>query len=90
MIGKRIESIRLWTEDFARHIDYLHHNSAEHGHAQKVRDWPCSSFHRLVEKIFIPWIEDIRKKTNWPGTVMENGCVKDITLAPGFRKLHPG
>ena len=41
-------------EDFARHIDYLHHNPVKHGHTEKVRDWPYSSFHRFVEKNVYP------------------------------------
>ena len=34
--------------DFARHLDYIHLNPVKHGHARRVRDWPNSSFHRLV------------------------------------------
>ena len=44
----------------------------------------------LLRKMYIPWIGDIRKKMNWVGTAMGNDCVKEVTLAPGFRKLHPG
>jgi putative transposase len=32
--------------DFARHVDYVHFNPVKHGLAQRVRDWPYSSFHR--------------------------------------------
>ncbi len=34
--------------DFARHIDYIHFNPVKHGHVSVVRDWPYSTFHRLV------------------------------------------
>jgi putative transposase len=34
--------------DFARHADYIHFNPVKHGHVSRVRDWPFSSFHRLV------------------------------------------
>ncbi|HXC89207.1 MAG TPA: transposase [Stellaceae bacterium] len=35
-------------DDFARHIDYIHVNPVKHGHVKRVRDWPFSSFHRMV------------------------------------------
>jgi hypothetical protein len=35
-------------EDFARHADYIHFNPVKHGHVSRVRDWPYSSFHRMV------------------------------------------
>jgi putative transposase len=35
-------------DDFARHVDYIHLNPAKHGHVRRVRDWPFSSFHRMV------------------------------------------
>jgi putative transposase len=34
--------------DFARHVDYIHFNPVKHGHVSRVRDWPYSSFHRMV------------------------------------------
>lgn len=34
--------------DFARHVDYIHFNPVKHGHAQRVADWPYSTFHRYV------------------------------------------
>jgi putative transposase len=34
--------------DLARHIDYIHINPVKHGHVTRVRDWPYSSFHRMV------------------------------------------
>ncbi len=38
--------------DFRAHMDYLHFNPVKHGHAASVREWPHSSFHRLVQKGF--------------------------------------
>ena len=35
--------------DYARHADYIHFNPVKHGHAASVRDWPYSSFHRMVK-----------------------------------------
>src|SRR6185312_1549706 len=34
--------------DTARHMDYIHFNPVKHGYVTRVRDWPHSSFHRLV------------------------------------------
>jgi len=34
--------------DFARHVDYIHFNPVQHGHVTRVRDWPYSSFHRMM------------------------------------------
>jgi putative transposase len=34
--------------DFRRHVDYVHVNPLKHGHVQRVRDWPYSTFHRYV------------------------------------------
>ena len=30
-------------------MDYLHFNPVKHGWVSRVRDWPYSSFHRLVQ-----------------------------------------
>ena len=35
-------------DDFARHLDYIHFNPVKHGLVDRVRDWPFSSFHRMV------------------------------------------
>ncbi|MGE8500340.1 MAG: REP-associated tyrosine transposase [Pseudomonas sp.] len=40
--------------DFARHINYIHHNPRKHGHVERVVDWPWSSFHRYVEAGLLP------------------------------------
>ena len=34
--------------DFAAHMDYVHINPLKHGLVTRVRDWPYSTFHRLV------------------------------------------
>ena len=34
--------------DWERHVDYIHFNPVKHGHAERVSDWPYSSFHRFV------------------------------------------
>jgi len=35
--------------DVARHVDYIHFNPVKHGHVTRVKDWPYSSFHRMVK-----------------------------------------
>ena len=34
--------------DYARHMDYVHFNPVKHGYVTFARDWPYSTFHRLV------------------------------------------
>ncbi len=48
--------------DFARHVDYIHINPVKHGLVTHVRDWPHSSFHRMVRLGIYP--ED------WAGNVL--------------------
>ncbi|MES9905337.1 MAG: transposase [Sedimenticola sp.] len=36
--------------DYARHMDYLHYNPVKHGLAERVSDWPHSTYHRLVRE----------------------------------------
>ena len=47
--------------DFARHVDYIHFNPVKHGLAKRVRDWPHSSFHRMVRRGVYPedWAGDV-------------------------------
>jgi putative transposase len=47
--------------DFARHIDYTHINPVKHGLVPRVRDWPYSSFHRMVRLGVYPedWAGDV-------------------------------
>jgi putative transposase len=46
--------------DFARHMDYIHFNPVKHGLVTRVRDWPYSSFHRMVKLGVYPidWGDD--------------------------------
>ncbi len=48
--------------DFARHADYIHFNPVKHGHVGRVRDWPYSTFHRMVRLGVYPedWAGDCR------------------------------
>jgi REP-associated tyrosine transposase len=52
--------------DFARHVDYIHFNPVKHGLVRRVRDWPHSSFHRMVRFGIYP--ED------WAGEVEVRGA----------------
>jgi len=47
--------------DFARHIDYIHINPVKHDLVTWVRDWPHSSFHRMVKFEVYPedWAGDV-------------------------------
>jgi|SRR5450631_598305 putative transposase len=47
--------------DFARHVDYIHINPVKHGYVTRVRDWPHSSFHRMVRDGIYPedWAGDV-------------------------------
>ncbi len=49
-------------EDLTRHFDYIHYNPVKHGLVRRVRDWPYSSFHRLVEQGIYPidWGEGVK------------------------------
>jgi putative transposase len=51
--------------DFARHVDYVHFNPVKHGLAQRVRDWPFSSFHRYVREGLLP--------DDWAGDAGDDG-----------------
>jgi len=50
--------------DLVRHIDYIHFNPVKHGHVTRVRDWPYSSFHRMVKLGTYP--------ADWGGDVAHN------------------
>ncbi len=49
-------------DDFARHADYIHFNPVKHGHVERVRDWPYSTFHRFIQLGVYPadWAGDGR------------------------------
>jgi len=51
--------------DLERHINYIHFNPVKHCHVSQVRDWPYSSFHRMVRLGICP--ED------WAGNVVDEG-----------------
>jgi putative transposase len=51
--------------DFTRHIDYIHINPVKHRLVPRIRDWPYSSFHRMVKLGVYP--ED------WAGDVSNDG-----------------
>ncbi|MDH4285409.1 MAG: transposase [Gallionellaceae bacterium] len=40
--------------DYRAHMDYVHINPVKHGLVARVRDWPYSTFHYLVEKGVYP------------------------------------
>ena len=50
--------------DFTRHADYIHFNPVKHGHVGHVKDWPHSSFHRLVRFGIYPadWAGEFDRK----------------------------
>ncbi|HWF93658.1 MAG TPA: transposase [Xanthobacteraceae bacterium] len=50
--------------DFERHVDYIHFNPVKHGHANRVSDWPYSTFHRMVKLGIYPedWAGDAGTK----------------------------
>jgi putative transposase len=47
--------------DFARHVDYIHINPVKHRLVARGRDWPHSSFHRMVRLGVYPedWAGDV-------------------------------
>jgi putative transposase len=49
--------------DFIRHVDYIHFNPVKHGHTTSVKDWPYSSFHRMVRMGAYPndWAGDAKE-----------------------------
>ena len=51
--------------DYARHVDYIHFNPVKHGLVTRVRDWPHSSFHRMVRLGVYPldWGGDVATDT---------------------------
>jgi len=40
--------------DFQAHMDYVHINPVKHGLVASVKDWPYSTFHKLVEQGIYP------------------------------------
>jgi putative transposase len=48
--------------DVERHMDYIHFNPVKHRHVAQVKDWPYSSFRRMVRLGVYPpdWAGDMR------------------------------
>jgi putative transposase len=40
--------------DYEAHMDYIHYNPVKHAWVQSVKEWPYSSFHRLVKMGIYP------------------------------------
>lgn len=36
--------------DYQAHVNYVHINPVKHGLVKQVKDWPYSTFHKLVEQ----------------------------------------
>jgi len=53
-------------DDFARHADYIHFNPVKHRHVRRVRDWPSSSFHRMVRLGIYP--------ADWAGIIEDDSA----------------
>jgi len=49
---------------FARHADYIHFNPVRHSYVSRVRDWPYSSFRRMVRLGVYP--------LDWAGDAADN------------------
>jgi len=50
--------------DYVAHMDYIHYNPVKHGWVHSVKEWPFSSFHRLVKSgVYSP---------NWMGPDLES------------------
>jgi len=57
---RRYWEIRNEDDLAARHVEYIHINPVKHGLVTRVRDWPHSSFHRMVRLGIYPedWAGD--------------------------------
>jgi putative transposase len=71
-VAKREKGIwqrRFWEHsirdeiDLERHVQYIHYNPVKHGLVKRVADWPHSSFHRDVERGWLP--------ANWGGGLID-------------------
>lgn len=50
-------------------MDYVHINPVKHGLVKQLKDWPYSTFHKLVEQGVYP--------ENWGGGVEESLSYED-------------
>ena len=41
-------------QDYANHVDYIHHNPVKHGYVSRAVDWPHSSIHQYIRKGVLP------------------------------------
>jgi putative transposase len=64
--------------DFARHVDYIHINPVKHGLVTPVKDWPYSSFHRMVRLGVYPedWAGDVSTPTGDFGERLQGRSAK--------------
>ena len=67
--------------DLVRHVDYIHFNPVKHGHVTRVRDWPYSSFHRMVKLGIYP--------PDWAGDMTENARPFGERGWVSLRSTHP-
>jgi len=51
-------------KDYAMHMDYVHYNPVKHGWSSTVKEWPYSSFHRMVKMGIYP--------SSWAGLDLES------------------
>ena len=58
--------------DFRMHLDYIHLNPVKHGLAERVRDWPWSTFHQYVLR---GWYEP-----DWQGCVELAGSTEYLWM----------
>lgn len=54
-------------EDYRAHMDYVHINPVKHGLVDQVKDWPYSTFHRLVkEGVYLEnWAGELEDKLSY-------------------------
>ena len=70
---KNIWQHRYWEHllrderDFEHHVDYIHFNPVRHGLANRVVEWPYSSFHQYVARGMYP--------VDWGGAFSESAAV---------------
>lgn len=50
-------------KDYARHMDYIRFNPVKHGLSRTAKEWPYSSFPRLIKMGIYP--------SNWAGLDLE-------------------
>ena len=44
------EHLILDDNDYLQHMNYIHYNPVKHGLVRQVKEWPHSTFHRLVKE----------------------------------------